>query len=341
MNHYGLYKTIGIKFSVIANNDLLNLLTNPAFKYSSCTYENYNLKYYKNGFTLMKTSDFIEKYAKITPSRPASDYVVLFSMNSSVVPNGTTILKTRNRVSLVAPVELRLVQDGERSYTNVGVSLDPSNIEFSQALINVYTGDGTMIGRTAEMRAYVENVSDFVQELEKEVIPIFDRIGSVIRHSARASWSDPKNHPTLLSFIERALTKTGIYLAEAEDARKQLAEALMGGIAVKQVEIDDVTWDSKEDMEYALREVNGDIMKAKEIRRGELRLKHLLDDCTFEQRLKELTREEVENRADMLRPNITLAMKEPEIDIYYRLTDKEDIAELELKVINRWREAQK
>lgn len=340
MGQYGLYKKINVRFSVTENVDMISMLGQPALKYSSSYVEDGFIKYYKNGFTLMKTSEFSNKLGRTCSIRPSTDYVLLASMSSDVVPNGKAIIKTRNRVAMVLPVDVRMVQDGDKTYTNIGLSLDINRIDVNQLVINLYNGQGELTGRTVEVREYVEDPDDIVSDLNRQLDPIFDVIGSVVRSSSVKIWEDERGAQAMITFIEKALIKAGLYTVGADQFRKALGEALISGATVRKCNIDDVIWDSKEDMDYMINECSGDIDMAKELRKGELRLKQMLDNMDLKARLQELTRDEVNNKDNLRRPNITLAMTDDEIDRYYKSDDKEELATLELTVLERWMEAQ-
>lgn len=339
-NHYGLYKNIVIRFAVI-DKEQLHLLNVPAFKYKASQIEDSQVKYYKNGFNLVKTSEFIKELSNVGSIRPKTDYVLYISLNSAVIPNGYNIIKTRNRVFMVAPVEIHMVNDGDRAFGNVGLSLDPKSFDNNMLVLNFFTGQGTMTVKTVEMREYKENVSDILTEISDELDPIFDRIGAIVRKSAERAWTDQSASQKLITFIERALAKTGIYSSEAENVRVLLGKSIIDGRSVYEFKVDDVKWESEEDMKFMLDQCNGDINAAKGLRRGEIRLRHLLDNCTLQERLKEMTRDEVMNTMEMNRPNITLVFTDDEIEKYYRLTDREELAQMELMGYERWVNAKK
>lgn len=337
---YGMYKKLVVQFAVVEHADMLTMSALPQFKYAGSRIEDNNsLKYYKNGFTLIKTSSFLDIYSRATQLRPSTDYVLLLSVNKGVVPNKRTILKTRNRVMIAFPIDIRMVREGDRVQTSVGLSLNPDNLDYTSVSVNMYTGVGELVAKTVEMREYKEIPEDFVGELSTQLDPIFERIGSTVRNSAVDVWNDIEGSKKMLDFIERALAKTGLYSSFATGFRKRLGEALIAGGGSRAVSVDDVSWDTPEEMKYMVDQAGGNVEVAKGMRRNEIRLKWLLDDCTFDRRLVELTRDEIDNKVDLTRPNITCAMTDDEIGTWYDLTDVESLAELELMVLNRWRVA--
>lgn len=337
--NYGLYKRLTINFAVVDHVEILSMLALPQFKYTGARLEEHNsIKYYRTGFSVIKTSTFLSRYGALSSYKPTTDYVLLLSMSKDVAPNRRSILKTRNKVVAVFPIDIRLIREGDQVHSNIGLSLDPDKLEYNNVTFHMYSGVGELRAQTNEVREYKEQPQDLISELHSQLDPVFDRIGSIVRTSAIEIWDNENGRNALLSYIEKALTATGVYTDAATPFRIELGQALIAGKALREVKQDDVTWDSPEEYAYALQQAGGDVNKAKDIRRNEMRLKWLLDDCTLSQRLRALTVEEINNREDLTRPNITLAMTDRELDIWYKTDDKEHIAQIELDVLIRWRQ---
>lgn len=342
--HYGLYKKLTISFAVVENRDVLPATLLPHSKYVGARrIDSSNVKYHKNGFTLMRTKEFVNKYhGDIGADIPMdTDYVLLLSLNRAVAPNRRSIFKTRNKTAAVFPIEIRSVKDGVRVYTDVGLSIDPATIDYSMLTLNIYNGYGEITANTEDTRDYKEKAEDIIPVLSEQIEPVFDMMGSIVRRAPVNIWESATCRTAMMGFINRCLNKADIYSAKAEQFRIELAQHLMTTVSTSHGKVvsGEVTWDSEEDRLAALHEANGDVERAKTMRAGQIRLKWLLDERSFEQRLCELTREEMDNTLDLTQPGIFTAMTDLELNEWYSTLDSTRAAEIEAVAFKRWEKA--
>lgn len=334
MSHYGLYKKLTIQFKVVENREALQALGLPQSKYISAHREfGSSVKYYKNGFSLMKTAEFNFNYGKDIAVPPTSDYVLLASLNKNVAPDHRCIIKTRNKVALILPVEIIVVKDGSRVHTNIGLSLNPETLEYGSLSVDMHKGTAEMMVKTSEFREYREKAEDIIPILENELEPLFTTMGEIVRRSSVNIWANEECRNAMLGFINRCLARADVYSPNASDFRILLGRSLLEGFS--EVESDEVAWDSDEERLQALHEAGGDVEKAKSARKIQLRLKWLLDDLTPDQRLAELTRDEMRNHTDMAKPGIFTGMTDPELTDWFA-ADPLEAQEIEDKVYQRW-----
>ena len=334
-NTFGIYKKLTLTFLSTANVDILPVLAVPPHKYAGSRKEGTHLlRYYRAGFQLMRSDEFALEYGKQTSYRPTTTFVILLSMNRSTMPDGKRVIKIRNKVSLILPVDISSVRDGDNVYMNPGLSVDPKIFDYVMLSINIYTGAGDLHVQVAEVKDYIETTSDTVKAVQRAITPMLETASTALSESAVEVWQSPEGETMMLDYVMAMLTKIGLMNPLAEASREKLVQRLMVGETG--VVEDGVRWDSEGDRLSDIRDAGGDVDRAKENRRNMLRMRHLMDDLTLEQRLKELTRAEVENTVDLTRPNITMAMTDDEIDKWYASESTDATAELELIVLTRY-----
>lgn len=303
-NTFGIYKKLTLTFTARENDDLLPVLAVSPHKYVGSRKDgNSVLRYYRAGFQLMRSDEFVEKYGL----RPTTPFILLLSMNKDTMPDGKRVIKVRNKVSLILPIEISSVRDGDNVYLNPGLSIDPTIFDYVQLSVNIYTGVGEIIVKVAEMKDYIETTSDVIRSIQRSIDPVVDSLSLALQDNVVEVWRSPEGESLMIDYIMSMLTKTGLMNPLFENARENLAHRLLSTSSKETVSDDNM-----------------------------MRMRHLMDDLTFEQRLKELTREEVENTTDLTRPNITMAMTEDEIDEWFAKEGTDGGSELELIALTRY-----
>jgi len=338
-NTFGIYKKIYLTFNALDNISLLPVLAEHPHKYVGARKEGRQiLKYYRQGFSIKRIDEFLADHGQDTTYRPNSSYVLLLSMNRSTMANGSTVIKSRNKVQLVVPIEITSVRDGDRVFNDPGLSVDPTIFDNISLTVNVFTGQAELVAHVAEMKDYTEKPEDIVAAVRLAIDPVVEKLSLVLGDSVVAVWGTEEGETAMLQYVETFLAKTGLTNPLVTKSRVKLAERLMEGLSLAAVEEDDVQWDSPSDKAYDLKEAGGDVELAKARRRDVLRMKFLLDECSFDRRLVEMTREEIENTVDLNRPNITLAMTDEEVTTWYA---GGDTSEIEFTVLDRYLKAKR
>jgi hypothetical protein len=336
---FGIYKKLFLNFRVLEGTELLPILAELPHKYAGARREGrHALKYYRQGYKLMRMDEFVAEHGRETSYRPNAYFVLLLSMNRATIANGTSVIKSRNKVQLIIPIEITSVRDGSAIYPNPGLSIDPHMLDGISLTLNILAGTGEYAVHVAETRDYVENPDDIVSAIKVVLDPIIEKMEITLGESVVAVWQTETGETMMLNYIEEMLFKVGLRNPLVEKSRLKLASRLMEGLALAAVEEDDVQWDNPTDKAYDLKEAGGNMELAKTRRRAMIRMKFLLDECSFEQRLLEMTRAEIENTIDLNTPNITMAMTDEEVTEWFA---GEDTSELEFKVLDRYLKARK
>jgi len=218
---------VSINLSIMDNKDLWPLLHNPITKYSAARIDTTSLvKYFTNGIILINAADFLIKYKECSNYIPISPWVLLFSLSAEVEANGSTIIRYRNRTSLVCSCQLDNIREGHNSWPDPGLSLDPRMIEYTTSHINWRDGKVTIRAKMPQGLSLSESPYDFVRNLHRYTDPLVENLKLFRLSTSQDPFSTQESRDLMHKMMYELLLTTGYMSPTAESNRQRLISVL-------------------------------------------------------------------------------------------------------------------
>lgn len=134
-----------INLSFVDGKEMWYLVHSPTNKYSASRVDTGTvMKYFNNGITLMRAKDFRKEYREQSIFEPLTNWVLLVSLSGSLPPDGKSLVRKRNRTSLVLSCTLDSISEKGQFWPDPGLALDPQIIQYNTAGINYKSGKATI-----------------------------------------------------------------------------------------------------------------------------------------------------------------------------------------------------
>ena len=134
-----------INLSFVDGKETWHMIRNEISKYSASRVETgTKMKYFNNGFQLLRATDFRKKFRNQSSYEPMSQWVALISLAGHIEPNGKEIVRDRNRTSLVVSCTLENIHENHQYWPDPGLALDPKLIRYLTTHIDYRDGKATI-----------------------------------------------------------------------------------------------------------------------------------------------------------------------------------------------------
>jgi hypothetical protein len=369
---FGMYKRIKIHFTLDENRELIPLLVRKELKYSQSSILKHKLKYYEKGADFMRTPEFKRAGTHTHQFETINNFVFLFGISREVEPDGRRFIRIGRRTVIPFGALFQSIEHQGVFYKEFPVAANLKEIDVSTVEIDLNTGNVTVAAHVPRNFALIESPIDYVGHLTNQIAPIIEALKDlrskvdIDLYSSTLGQSEILR--TMLMMFSNLRIIRGINVDNTRKVRERLIESLIENdefdydsekkkIILKPgeasgnndyipsanlYEVDGAYWKDKIAFESALdckdmyRDVPYEdfIQNQKDANRAE----YLTQHCTFNERLRSMTRAEIEVRTN---PHLGcwLIMTEDEQDVYFSY-EKEDnfhgMRRIELQAIDRW-----
>jgi hypothetical protein len=368
---FGMYKRIKIHFTLDENRELIPLLVRKELKYSQSSILKHKLKYYETGTSFMRTPEFKRANTHTHQFEPMNSFVFLFGVSKEVEPDGRRFIRIGRRTVIPFGALFQSIEHQGVFYKEFPVTANLKDIDISTVEIDLNTANVTITAHVPRNFALIESPVDYAGHMTNQIAPIIEALKDIRSKVDVDLYSNSLGQSeilrTMIMMFSNLRIIRGINTDNTRKVRERLIESLVenddaffdndtGKVNLKPrdsteqrdipshnlYEVDGAYWKDKIAFEAALdckdmyREVSYEdfIQNQKDANRAE----YLTQHCTFNERLRSMTRAEIEQRTN---PHLGcwLIMTEDEQDVYFDY-EKEDnfhgMRRIELQALDRW-----
>lgn len=134
-----------INLSFLDGKEAWHMIRNEVSKYAASRVDTgTKMKYFNNGFQLLRAADFRKKFRQQSTYEPASMWIALISLGGHIEPNGKEIVRDRNRTSLVVSCNLESIHENHQNWPDPGLAFDPTLIRYLTTHVDYRDGKATI-----------------------------------------------------------------------------------------------------------------------------------------------------------------------------------------------------
>jgi hypothetical protein len=368
---FGMYKRIKIHFTLDENRELIPLLTRKDLKYSQSSILKHKLKYYETGTSFMRTPEFKRANTHTHQFETINSFVFLFGVSKDIEPDGRRFIRIGRRTVIPFGALFQSIEHQGVFYKEFPVTANLKDIDISTVEIDLNTANVTIAAHVPRNFALIESPVDYAGHMTNQIAPIIEALKDIRSKVDVDLYSNSLGQSeilrTMIMMFSNLRIIRGINVDNTRKVRERLIESLVenddaffdnetGKVTLKSrdsteqrdipshnlYEVDGAYWKDKIAFESALeckdmyRDVPYEdfIQNQKDANRAE----YLTQHCTFNERLRSMTRAEIEQRTN---PHLGcwLIMTEDEANVYFSYEKDNNyhgMRRIELQAIDRW-----
>jgi len=368
---FGMYKKIKIHFTLDENRELIPILTRKDMKYSQSSMLKHKLKYYEKGADFMRTPEFKRAGTHTHQFETINSFVFLFGISREVEPDGRRFIRMGRRTVIPFGALFQSIEHQGVFYKEFPVTANLKEIDISTVEIDLNTSNVVVTAHVPRNFALIESPVDYAGHITNQIYPIIEALKDIRSKVDVDLYSNSLGQSeilrTMIMMFSNLRIIRGINTDNTRKVRERLIESLIenddasfdnetGKVTLSAndsteqrdipshnlYEVDGAYWKDKIAFESALeckdmyRDVPYEefIQNQKDANRAE----YLTQHCTFNERLRSMTRAEIE-RKDSPHIGSWLIMTEDEANVYFDYEKQENLhgmRRIELQAIDRW-----
>lgn len=220
MNALTNKRKVAINLTIVDNLNALNLVHGVETKYSASRSDTgTRMKYFNQGIDLIKAHEFRRRYRESSDYQPVSDWVLLISLSGTIEPNGSYIVRSRNRTALAVSVVLDSISEGTYKWPDPGLALDPKMIEYRTTHINWRENKATIRGFLPSEVDLKEVPMQYVAVYGKMIHRIIAEIQGFNVATNQDPYSTEEGRTLMKELIQEVLINIGLFKESAVGVR--------------------------------------------------------------------------------------------------------------------------
>jgi len=220
-------RKVAINLTIVDNLPALKLIHGVETKYSASRADTgTRMKYFNNGIDLIKAHEFRRRYRESSDYKPVGDWVLLISLSGTIEPNGSYIVRSRNRTALVVSVILDSISEGTYKWPDPGLALDPKMIEYRTTHVNWRENKATIRGFLPSEVDLKEVPMQYVAVYGKMIHRLVAEIKDFNVATNQDPYSTEEGRMLMKELIQEVLINLGIFKDTAVSVRDTVAAFL-------------------------------------------------------------------------------------------------------------------
>ena len=357
---YGLFKKVKMHFAADENRQLLQLLSRPNVRYVQTTLKQNHLRYYRVGVNIYSADMFRKRIANGFSMNYVNDYIVLFSVNTKVEPDGIRFLRHGRKTAIPIGAHFQWMEVDGMMYKELPASAvtHMQDFEVSKVDINQSNDTFTLQGMIPTTFPLIESSLDYLTHIKSKIDPIISQLAE-IKANVNLFKSDI-GQSAVFNAITVLMNNMAIlkYDQDSQLVREKLINVLTHNdhiellpnqlirltatatptatisksIPLGMFEVNGAYFKDKLEYEFALKRHKTEedaIAEQKQLNRYE----YLMDYCNLDERLNQMSYIEITDTTNF---GPGLVMTQNEQEVYFRDESSDLSQKLEMTAFDRW-----